>query len=203
MKWKATYSLSLIYFALAASDVAAQQTVNQVVGPIDVPASLAAEAEDARADTPAVTRAIRLNPEELARTHLPVISIGTRNSAVRAAPYGMASLGNSYVLNATVDGSTLSLTGTRLKSEDSGGADNPNFNQANNAEPCRFSPLTEADEDDEPGGAKEYAADCSWFRFGASYNLRLTCRGPSDTRCSEPEFLQSAAAAQVVVKGGE
>ncbi|MDG4889730.1 hypothetical protein [Mesorhizobium sp. WSM4887] len=203
MKRKVPYSLSLLFLALATSDVGAQQTVSQVVSPIDVPASLAAEAADARTDITGVTRAIRLDPEELARTHLPVISIGTRNAAVRAAPYGVKSLGNSYVLNSTVDGSTLSLTGTRLKSEESGGADNPSFDQENKTEACRFTPLTEPDEIDEPGGGKEYAADCSWFRFGASYNLRLTCRGPSDTRCSEPEFLQSVAAAQVVVKGGE
>jgi hypothetical protein len=189
----------ILQSAVFVTTVLAQDNVTSQDDTIDVAGAIAAAEADKAKDREGVTRAAGLNPDELAATKIPVISIGTNNPTVRAYPFGFRSQGTSYVLNSNADGSTLSLTGkARSTIVPDDGTIAKNVPDEGN-EPCYFVRLG-AENGDDP--ENENAADCSWTRFGVSYNLRLTCRSQDDIRCKDKEFLQSVALEQIVVKGG-
>jgi len=199
MIFRTVFTSACFAFCTYAATGSAQESVDILTPPIDWSAAEVAEKADKVRDTDGVVRAQGVNPADLKIPTVPVISLGSNNDVVRSAQSGFQPAGTGYVYVYDVGSATLSLSGTQAVAAEPMPMGEPVPAAEQTSEPCQFQPLMNPEEPDET----ENAADCSWFRFNASYVLRLNCQNVEDSRCLTPTYLHNAASNSIVVRGNE
>ncbi|UWU23028.1 hypothetical protein N2601_08810 [Rhizobium sp. CB3060] len=187
------YMAAVVAFVSVANAHAQEATEEKLS--IDWDSAKAAAVADAQRDQSGVEKFRAAVPSGLEKVRVPVLVTGT--GPVRAAPQVKAQ-DTSYAAIYLLDrDATLSIMGTALSIVVTGGdatpADVPDYQAGD---------FTILDDDaDAKSASQPMEADYSFFKFGAAYTLRLSCKQQGDKRCLEPDFAKSVASSLVQVGG--
>lgn len=143
-----------------------------------------ADLAKARATPDYKTRSGNPSEAELNKIRVPVLALD--QGKVRAAPR-IHGLGRSYVAAYSVEGATISLTGTASASLPP--ASSSVGKSITSGTP---KPTFEVTED---------GADLTFQRYGAGYVLRISCAKEEDERCLKEDFLRGLERELIMVGG--